>query len=220
MRGTPIGTAADEIEKQLAEAQQDKALAQVPAIRRLNYVTRVFFVLGILGLFITVPLVVGILGAFGADVANPVDAIAYFAYAIALYLGLAINVLLLIAYWRFGRQLRRNEVKQLSDTTSMVGRIWGWSVGVGIAGIIAMILLKRTQFPEVIISQVLGLITPVVLFFVMRHYVRTALAELPELIARAAPGIPTGDYRSWRQIFLIALGATAPVIAIGFLVSS
>ena len=210
---TPAGTAADDIERELAEAQRDKALSQVPAIRRLKYVTRAFFVLGVAGLALALPSLSVSIRSFGKLVASPVDVVAFVGFLLFVYVSQTLSLLLLVAYWRFGKQLRLNQIRQVADTASVIGRVWQWSVGLGLAQSLLMAFLQRRQPIYPVGALVGGYIFTLLMFAVMRHYVRTAMAELPELISRAGLDIPAGTYRSWKQLSLIAIGIFAPFVA-------
>jgi len=61
-----------------------------------------------------------------------------------------------------------------------------------------------------------GVISLVVFYFVIRHYVKTAQAELPLLVAAAGDNAPRGNYRTWKSLFLILMVVVGGILGFGY----
>ena len=66
---------------------------------------------------------------------------------------------------------------------------------------------------EIIVGSLIG---TVVFYFIIRHYVKSAQAELPLLVAAAGGNAPRGSYRTWKPLFLTLLVVVALVLGVGY----
>lgn len=221
----PLSAVTASLEQQLSDAKKEKTIAQVPALRRLYYVTRVFSVLGMLGCILVIvtagPAVYAIVNEVQARDLGVVSWICALGYAAAMWLSVALSFYVLTAYRRFTTQFRDNHVHQIADTVPVPVAVFKYSLGLLVVNI--FLIGGIYQNAEALLGATLtllpSLIVTGVFFLVMRHYVTTAQAELPTLIAAAGPNAPSGNYRPMRSVFMICLGIAAIVVVLGYLVA-
>jgi len=207
------------LEAALGEAQKEKTLAQIPALRRLRNVLRLFFVFGVISLIYVIEIGKAISLTFAALDAAGFGSVALKAlYVLILWPSLTISLVMVVAYYRFLKQFKRNYVLDIEDTTVMLLRIYSY-------GVLASILLL--PFSDAIIGQAAGALVGIGVFIfqaaiilgmyaVVRHYLVTAQAELPTLIA-ASERRPSGKtYLSWRVLFFIGAVLSLLFLAWGY----
>jgi len=218
---SPEPSITQQLEQQLAAAREQKTLFQVPALRRLRNVVRVYLVLGVL-----LQLVVLFVGVALRQIHNfmnlsgggALSLSAFFLYAVAMWIGIPVMWLLLTAYARFLKQFRANQVQDIENTTQMILRLWKYNLFVTIIGFALQLIMYRNHLEVLLASGVnVGSVLGVVIFFfVIRRYVKTAQAELPLLAAVPGEGGPKAKYRAWRPLFLIYLAVAFVVLGLGY----
>jgi hypothetical protein len=236
---SPTNYAAAELGLDLDKAQKDKARAQMPAVRRLRFVTRIFFVLGVIGALLNM-LALGWAQKLAWTATqlrgSNLDLVAFVVFTAVLYVNSALQVFVLALYWRFGKQLRRDQVEQLVETATAIERTWRWALSVTAVGSAVAIFNQRALLAVAIGSSsavaifdqrlllaiaigpsALALVLVLIMFLVMRQYVRTALKELPRLIAAAGADSPKGDYVTLNKALGMSFVVAAAMMVLGYL---
>ncbi len=217
----PVSSVIDDLERQLDAARNEKALVRVPALRRLRNVVRSYLVLTLACL----PLGgVGLrqthrqISALGPDL---IPNLAFLLSAAQIWIGLTVSAFSVFAYARFLKQLRRNHVHDVSQTTALFLPLWNVIVVVSLIGIMLLMPIQSAtltprarQWGAYIGLSVSGVV--VATYFVGRHYVKSAQRELPTLVAAAGVQAPRGNYRNWRPIALALLVGSPAVLGLGY----
>jgi hypothetical protein len=219
----PTPSIAEQLEQQLEAARKGKTLMQVPALRRLRNVVRVYVVIG--GLVQLSVLLIGVFLRMTHDMnasgRGTLRLSEFFVYAVSMWIWIPVIWLLLIAYARFLKQFRQNQVQDIAETTRMILGLWNYNLFFALLtfGLQFIILGERLVGKTLGFSlgNVLGV---VIMFIVVRRYVKAAQAELPLLTAAARESPPRGNYRAWKQLFFIFLGVAFVVIGLGYWVGA
>jgi hypothetical protein len=214
---TSNASTASDLEKMLDSARKEKTLAQVPALRRLRTIVRALLILGVLGQYSIIAASINLSRTI--EVLSGIGTLAPLLVGIMAVLTpatMALNWLQLVAYARFLKQFRLNHVTEIKNTSSMMVRLYGYALLVAVllsplSAIVAQAELQRQiagreldgQFWIVLLTTVLlGLAFAVILYLVLRRYVKAAQAELPRLISAFGPDAPEGNYRKLKPLFL------------------
>jgi hypothetical protein len=196
------------LEQQLADARRDKTLAQIPALRRLYYVVRVYYVIGLITVLLT--LVTGptlrVLSKLGPT--------ALAVFGITLLMSPAVVYLIIAAYNRFIKQYKRNDPSNLADSARMIQRLWTANLLLELVMCVAGIAFIGLANSAQTIAQTVFYF---VLYLVMRSYVRTALQEIPTL--ELSDAVAKGSYRSWRSLVAICAAISVVVVVGGYLLT-
>lgn len=207
------------LEQQLNIARKEKTAAQVPAIRRLRTAVIVFLVLG---LFIQIA-VLGLGWTFGAVIKPIIDAAALGFISVAAFwldvvvscVSIAVGWLQLLAYLRFLKQYKQNEVLHLSGTIRMLRTI----VLLTLLLVFVATLLPALMYQNIeilfmgLVQSILTLLMPLILL----HYIKTAQAEIPTLLANVGDNVAEGKYQSWRSLFVKLMAAALVIFTASYL---
>src|SRR5215210_769962 len=210
-----------DLEERLSAAREEKRLVQAPALRRLRYVVLGLLVLSSIGLVLSI-----FQGSFVRGTGNLVDALsagpggrhAFVLYVLVVWLSIPLAWLQFYSYIRFIRQLKRNHLEDLRETMIAIPRIMVYSM------VLALIMLPIGVFmfpsAEAIVGFAWGVLGSLVfalaMFFIIRHYVRTAMVDLETLRAAAGAEGLRGSYPRWRAAYLVLLLLALIVLAIGY----
>lgn len=219
---SPPGNVVGKLEGALAAAKKEKFLAQVPATRRLKTVVSGFLVLGILTLPISILSGMSLRVKWVVIQALPLIRfkLAWGFLAVTSWLMAANDILLLYGYVRFLMQFRRDHLRDIDDTISMIRRLWVFKMALTCT-LPALPLLFAQDISSALTfanySAILGMVAGVGLFFFfMRSYTRTAQAELPRMIEGAGEDAPRGKYPAWKPAGLACLAFVAGLFALGY----
>jgi hypothetical protein len=213
-------TVAMELEQRLAAAKKEKNFAQVPALRRLRMVVRVFFVVSVIAVIFS--LAAGMVLRSVQQAVQMMDGsrVALALYAGSLWLSLAVALLTLNAYSRFLRQLKESHLQDIKDTTESILELFAFSIALSIASLILMlVILPNGALADSATSALPGFAMTVAMYFIVRHYVKTAQAELPALISEAGAEATRGSYRAQSVLVPLSLVIALVVLGLGYLVS-
>jgi hypothetical protein len=218
-----ISSVTEQLEQQLAAARKDKTLAQVPALRRLRNVVRVYVVLGLLVQLGVLPIGVYLWQTYqfvnvsGGGALSLSTFLVYFASMLAW---IPVTWLLLTAYARFLKQFRNNQVRDIEDTTGMILRLFRYNLAFSLFVFVLQLIMFRNHLEVFFVSggggSVGSAVGVLIMYFIVRHYVRTAQAELPLLTAAVGENAPQGNYRSWKSLFFIYLAIGVVIVGLGY----
>jgi hypothetical protein len=217
----PATGVIEDLEQKLAAARKGKTLTRVPALRRLRNVVRVYVVLGGLSQLFTPMIGVNLRQIHGViNVMEPdlFGISAFFLYVAISWIVVGLAWLLLFAYARFFKQFRDNHIHDIEDTTAMILRIWNHYLYLTILyGVLQFVIFRHFEATAESIGIMGGTLGGmIVIYFVVRHYVKTAQSELPLLVAAAGDDAPHGNYRAWKPLFLTILIGASVVIGLGY----
>lgn len=216
-----VGGRPIDLEARLEAARKDKLVAQMPALRRLRTVIRVFVVLGILGQLFTIPF-----GFFlRTQVKAVVDALdlgalsvsAFWLYAVVSCISIAASWLQLVFYFRFLKQFRESQSSALQDTVLVLKGL----ILFGLLTTVVVVALQGAMFQNLTaVATTAGMLAlGFLLQLVVLHYVKTAQAEVPVLRAAAGEQSSAEDYAGWKPLFLKLLAATTILNVVGYLMA-
>ena len=195
----PLPTVAVELERMLASARREKTLAQVPALRRLRMVVRVFVIIGALSQILVIPLgftlhyIHSVIDRVGLGLSS---FLAYILYCTTLCILTATSWMLLYAYARFLKQFRKNHVRELWDTTEMILRAFRYNLLFATLGYVFAVAMFHNAES---MAGLLNLLPMIAMYFVIRRYVNTAQKELPALAAAAGNDSTRKEYPAGNQ---------------------
>ena len=213
-----------DLEEQLSAARREKGLVQVPALRRLRYVVLGLLVLSFLGLVFS-----AFQGFFVRKTGNLVDAlnvgpsgqIAFVLYAVIVWLLTPLGWLQIYSYVRFITQFKRDHLEDLRDTMIVIPRLMVYAMILSLVTLpVGMVMFQHIEAIIGFAEGLLGsLLFALLMFLVIRHYIKTAMADLEHLRASSGFEGQRGSYPRWRSVYVFLLLPALIVLAIGYLLA-